>query len=59
MIYKYKRNDLDYTYSWERKHHRGYNNMTAAKQKELAAELYGKKTAKLEYCPELIDRSGW
>ena len=59
MIYRYCKDVENYTYSWERKTHRGYNNMTATKQRELAQELYGRKNAKLAYCPELVDRSGW
>lgn len=50
---------MAYIYSWERKAIHGYNSFTIKKQKALALELYGKKTVKLAYCPEMIDRSGW
>ena len=47
------------TFSWEMKNPRGYNGFTAKKQRKLAYELYGKRSAKLAYDPEMIDRSGW
>ena len=47
------------TFSWEMKNPRGHNGFTAKKQRKLAYELYGKRSAKLAYDPEMIDRSGW
>lgn len=46
-------------FSWERKTAKGYNHLTAKQTKRLARELYGDSRNKLEYAPELVDRSGW